>query len=152
MMDDSKIDIDGTLDEHRACMRVVSEVEECLGCQPDRDGAWVGRLQNSLTKLSRTMRAHFEAEEQEPLFRDLPATQPQFAERLARLESEHRQMLEELDAVMAKANNLLHKDRIYEQREVNGLVQLLIAKIRRHEAEENEILIEAHWDEVGVGD
>jgi hypothetical protein len=31
-------------------------------------------------------------------------------------------------------------------------LQLMVATIRRHEAEENEIVIQAHWDEVGVGD
>ena len=41
---------------------------------------------------------------------------------------------------------------IYQMRELNAQVQLLVATIRRHEAAENEIVIEAHWDEVGVGD
>ena len=36
--------------------------------------------------------------------------------------------------------------------EFRARVALLIATIRRHEAEENEIIMEAYWDELGAAD
>jgi hypothetical protein len=139
------------LGEHRGCMKVVAEVERCLDCQPDREGRWVSRLLESLPKLAQTLRTHFEVEQQGPLYRKLPINSPRFAHRLEQLEAEHVRILEVVDGAVARARELQSAE-MYEIRELNAQVQLIVATIRRHEAEEDEILIQAHWDEVGVGD
>ena len=138
-------------EEHRGCMEVVAEVERCLDCQPDREGRWVSRLLESLPRLATTLRSHFEVEQQGPLYRKLPISFPRFAQRLEQLEAEHVRILEVVDGAVARARNLQAAE-MYEIRELNAQVQLLVATIRRHEAEEDEILVQAHWDEVGVGD
>jgi hypothetical protein len=138
-------------EEHRGCMEVVAEVERCLDCQPDREGRWVSRLLESLPRLATTLRNHFEVEQQGPLYRQLPISFPRFAQRLEQLEAEHVRILEVVDGALARARNLQSAE-MYEIRELNAQVQLIVATIRRHEAEEDEILIQAHWDEVGVGD
>jgi len=143
--------VDETLEEHRGCMAVVAEVERCLDQKPDQDGVWLARMTESLPRLARTLRDHFRSEQQGPLFRKLPVTFPRFAHRLEQLEAEHVRILEIVDSVVARARNLADPQ-IYEIRELNAQVQLIIATIRRHEAEENEIVVQAHWDEVGVGD
>ena len=137
--------------EHRCCMEVVAEVERCLDCQPDREGRWVSRLLESLPRLATTLRSHFEVEQQGPLYRKLPISFPRFAQRLEKLEAEHVRILEVVDGAVARARNLQSAE-MYEIRELNAQVQLIVATIRRHEAEEDEILVQAHWDEVGVGD
>jgi hypothetical protein len=139
------------LGEHRGCMAVVAEVERCLDCQPDREGHWVSRLLESLPRLATTLRAHFEEEQQGPLYRKLPISFPRFAHRLEQLEAEHVRILEVVDGAVARARKLRSAE-MYEIRELNAQIQLIVATIRRHEAEEDEILIQAHWDEVGVGD
>ncbi len=53
--------------------------------------------------------------------------------------------------MLGKAGSLDHS-RIHSLREFNAGVQLLIASIRRHEAEENEVVLSAHWQEYGAGD
>jgi hypothetical protein len=145
--------IDGAviLDDHRRCMGVVSEVEACLEQPIDRGGRWAAQLVDSLDRLSEALSAHFRMEEQEPLFVTMPSARPRFAQTLVRLKAEHEDMLQELEDVRARAAKL-GTERLREQRTVNGQVQMLIAAIRRHEAEENEILIHAYWDETGVGD
>jgi hypothetical protein len=60
-------------------------------------------------------------------------------------------MLERMDDVLHKAEALENTE-IFELRELNGRVQLLLAQIRRHEAAEDELVIRAHCEEVGVGD
>jgi len=142
---------DELLVEHRGCMEVVIEVERCLDCQPDREGRWVSRLLECLPRLATTLRTHFDVEQQGPLYRKLPISFPRFADRLEHLEAEHVRILEVVDRALARARDLRTAE-MYEIRELNAQIQLLVATIRRHEAEEDEIILQAHWDEVGVGD
>ncbi len=85
------------------------------------------------------------------MFRSLPTQHPRLARPLARLEAEHPVMLERMDDLLRKADAVENAE-IFELRELNGSVQLLLAQIRRHEAAEDELVIRAHWEEVGVGD
>jgi hemerythrin-like domain-containing protein len=132
-------------------MRVVAEVETILGQAPDRDGEWMGRLMAKLPTLSASMRAHFSAEEQGALFTELPLKKPRLEQRIRNLGTEHGKMVADLDRIteMARA---LRQPEIHELRELNAHIQLFIATIRRHEAEENEIIMSAYWDELGAAD
>lgn len=145
--------VDSTLEEHRACMDLVADVEACLDREADREGRWIGDLVEKLPQLAERMREHFRSEESGPMFASLPVQYPHLADRLAKLQSEHRTLLETIDRVIQRASalNLEHAER-YEIRELHAEVQLMIATIRRHEAEENEAVLAAHWDEVGTGD
>ena len=60
-------------------------------------------------------------------------------------------MLDSLDRVI-EMGRTLRQPEIHELRELNAHVQLFIATIRRHEAEENEIIMGAYWDELGAAD
>jgi hypothetical protein len=143
--------VDAALDEHRECMQVVAQVEACLDEHPDREGRWLGRLLPRLETLTDTLRNHFREEEQAALYREVPVKFPRFADRLERLASEHREILERADELIRKAGRL-DTTVIHQQREFNAGVQLLVASIRRHEAEENEVVLSAHWQEFGEGD
>jgi hypothetical protein len=142
---------DVTLDEHRACMAVVAEVETILDRQPDRGGKWLASLREKLPELRRTLETHFAGEEGGPLFRQLPIQAPQLSGRLSRLEEEHAGILVSVDSLTDRAA-ALDEPEVYELRELNAQVQLLVATIRRHEAEENELVMQANWDEIGDGD
>lgn len=143
--------VDEALGEHRECMRVVGELEDCLDRHPDRGGRWVSELLGVLPRLESALGEHFEAEQGGALFRKVPLTHPQFAERLGRLETEHPAILERIRALSEKARKV-DGQKLYEVRELNAQAQLLVATIRRHEAEETEVLIGAHWQEIGAGD
>jgi hypothetical protein len=143
--------VDETLEEHREAMAVVSSVEDCLDRHPDREGHWIAKLRGELPRLLETLRCHFSAEQEGPLYRTLPVSHPRFAERLSKLETEHALILRSAEAAVRKADGL-KEPQLYEIREFNAELQLLVATIRRHEAEENEIILSAHWDEVGTGD
>jgi len=144
--------VDGTLDEHRSCMRIVSELETYLEQHADRAGKWAEGIETRITQLVATMRSHFEAEQRGPLFRQLPLTHPRLATRLARLEQEHEQILADTESTRLQAEGLREGAESYQLHELNARVQLLIAKIQRHESEENELVLEAHWSELGMGD
>jgi len=138
-------------DEHRACMQLLSEVEECLDSPPDDPAGWISDLKQKLTELTAALDEHFTGEEAGPVFRKLPIQHPRLAGPLKQLEEEHATMRSELKTVLDKADELSQPE-VFELRELNARVQLFVARLRRHEAAENEIVIQAYWDEVGVGD
>lgn len=148
-VDDSLVD--QTLGEHRECMQVVDDLEACLERHPDAEGRWIAELQQKLGTLEATLKEHFEVESQGPLYRGLPESHPRLATRLKALEAEHGVLLERLAAVQQQAAGLSDPE-AYELRELSARAQLLVARLQRHEAQENEIVMEAHWGEVGVGD
>jgi len=154
--DESSIPRDGlldeTLDEHRSCMRVVSDLEGFLATPATPRGAWIAGLIERLDRLCGTLKAHFESEQDGPLFRKLPLAKPRLAERLDRLEKEHAEILEAGRSTRNRAAELEDDAEAYRLHELNARVQLLIAKIQRHESEENEIVLDAHWSDLGLGD
>jgi len=141
-----------TLDEHHTCMRMVAEVESILDRKPDREGRWIKALQDKLPVLGETLQAHFEAEEAATLYCEVPIRKPRLAPRIEKLAAEHGEMLRSVQRVIKRARALDEPAEVYQMREINALVQLLIATIRRHEAEENEIIMGAYWDELGAAD
>jgi hypothetical protein len=144
-------DLDATLDEHRACMRIVAEVEDCLDERPDREGRWMARLLPRLEMMTGMLESHFCLEEKSALYLEVPERFPRFAGTLERLAGEHADILDRARGLVEQAGSLDHS-RIHQLREFNAGVQLVIAKIRRHEAEENEVVLSAHWQEFGTGD
>ena len=140
-----------TLDEHRECMQYVVALEACLDRRPDNAGLWIGGLLEHLPGLARTMREHFEAEEKGALFTDLPRRNPMVYARLKILKEEHPLLLREVERIIEIISGLREAE-LYELREVNARIQLFVARLRRHEATENELIFEAYWDDYGTGD
>jgi len=140
-----------TLDEHRACMRYVEALEACLDRRPDDTRVWVAELLQHLPGLARSMREHFEAEEDSALFKELPLRNPTVSDRLDALKQEHPRLMREVERII----EITDSDRrleLHELRELNARIQLFVARLRRHEATENELIFEAYWDDYGTGD
>ena len=146
--------VDQTIGAHRECMRVVSSLEACLNQSQEDQGSWLGGLCEKLPLLGSTLRAHFQHEQEGYLYRELPLDFPHFAARLERLESEHRRILEAVQDATERSSELNQAEtcETHEVRQLHDRVQLLVANIRRHEAEENEILLSAHWRDIGAVD
>ncbi|NIP64333.1 MAG: hypothetical protein GTN96_07355 [Gammaproteobacteria bacterium] len=126
-------------------------LEECLDRRPEDAGRWIGGLMQHLPGLARTMREHFEAEEEGALFTDLPKRNPMVHERLRVLREEHPKLQREVERIIEIIGGMREAE-LYELREINARVQLFIARLRRHEATENELIFEAYWDDYGTGD
>jgi iron-sulfur cluster repair protein YtfE (RIC family) len=152
---DTKTDEPGsfqqTLDEHRECMAYVTKLEACLDHQPDDTSRWVGQLLDHLPGLARTMREHFADEERGPLFSELPTRHPHIADRLDTLKDEHPRMVTEIDKIIELTGEMREAE-VYELRELNARIQLFVARLRRHEAAENELMYELYWNDIGTGD
>ena len=143
--------LEQTLHEHEGCMELLSDLEECLDRRPYDPQRWPAELKEKLVRLASALREHFECEESGALFRRLPERHPSLAAPLARLEAEHPKMLDALDTLLRKAE-ILDEPETLDLRELSAHVQLFAARFRRHEAAENELVVEAYWNDVGVGD
>lgn len=140
-----------TQDEHRRCLKAVANLETCLERAPDEEGVWLDEVLRILPELDTNLRDHFADEEQGPLFTRLPHRFPRFDGRLRDLRAEHPRLVAAVEECRRKADALRGADP-FDMRELKAQLQLLVARLRRHEATEYEIVVEAHWDEVGVGD
>jgi hypothetical protein len=143
--------VEEVLDEHRECMKLVAALEACLDRRPEPAEEWLGEVRACLGSLRGSLVEHFREETEGWLYREMPLRRPRFAPALERLESEHPEILRELDEVAARAAALSDPER-HHLRELSGHLHLLTARLRRHEAEENEILIAAAVEETGQGD
>ncbi len=56
------------------------------------------------------------------------------------------------NTVREEARELSGDIKLYQLRELNAHAQMLAAIIRPHEAEENEMVMRAYWQEIGSGD
>ncbi len=137
--------------ERSDCLKIVSDVEACLDQSPVEDGPWLAHLLGKLPSLGGSLAAHFKVEQEGPLYQELPLILPRFAERVDKLASDHRQILEETHSVTERARTM-HGAPVGQLHRLKHRLQFLVATIRRHEIEENDVLISAHWSDIGVGD
>ena len=112
---------------------------------------WLSTVRSRLETLRETLVEHFHEEETGPFGPQLPPGSPHLSGRVADLLSQHPVILRSIDAALATAGRLSPDD-LGAHDELKGSVHLLIATLRRHEAAENELVLDAVWDDYGGGD
>ena len=137
---------DGSGAEHPDCSAAVERVQAHLDAEP-RDGDWLEELAARAGALRATLVKHYELEEQGPLYNGIPQRHPRFTRKLSRLVEEHDEILRSLDAVVSGAGETAPEDTA----EVELRAGVVLARIRRHEAEEIEIVLNARWDDLAPG-
>ena len=140
----------GVLDEHRRITNVLQRIEQWV-VDPKTGAGWTGELGGMLEELQGLLKEHFGGEAEAKLFEQTIASTPHLTALLTKLAKEHSQILAAFRAAFEQAQTL---DAAKEQ-EVRGLqrkVQLALATLRRHESEENEIIMRAYWEDMGGGD
>lgn len=131
-----------TLDEHSAFLHMLDDLL-LLARKPAEDEAvWRAELARQVEELRDALAVHFASEELGPLFTQIPQEMPHWAPRIGRLGSEHSAVIHRLSALALRAGSLSRAD-------LAGETLRLVALIRRHEAEETEILAHALWDDLG---
>jgi len=136
-------------DEHARCMSAVEAVQACIDRRPDDLRAWADELEERLDAMIGVLERHFEAEEHSYLFEDLPVRYTRFADTVERLKTEHGALLDALASARAATPALADPD---DSQRLRRRLRALLATLRRHEAEEVEVLLGAHWDDLGAGD
>ena len=137
--------------ERRPWMQLITDLQACLDRQPDDSGRWVGQMIDQLPVLAKTMRDQFEEEEGGKLYSEISRRRPQVAARLEDLKGEHPVMLTEIDKIIDVVNGMRDAE-LNELGELNARIQLLVARLRRHETAENELIYDVYWNDIGAGD
>ena len=137
---------------HHDVIEDVVALEKVLSRPLEPATEWLGALGEQLEALQATLSRHFDDERRGELYGELPAKFPQWAGQLERLAAEHDEILQRTAALRHRVRGLGPASEVYRLRELNGHAQLLAAILRRHEAEENEVVMRAYWDDVGTGD
>ena len=107
-----------------------------------------------LKGLSRQVSSHFELEEAADFFADPEVTALELAGLVDRLRSEHRALFAEISGVVQQAESLVacasrsESDR----RRITARIHVFCHRLREHERRENELLLQAYGEDVGVGD
>jgi hemerythrin-like domain-containing protein len=139
------------LEEHREAKRLVRALEETLDRPSDEREEWAVDVAAAVEALLANLRPHFKSEETGCLYREVPVDVPHLADRCCALASEHDELMRGFEAAIESTRDLASGGG-GAPRAIEGRLRRLIATLRRHEAEENEILIAAYWDDLGAGD
>jgi hypothetical protein len=140
------------LAEHREICEKLEELETWLSAP--REGPadrWLAHLRERVEGLLGLIRPHFAAEEAGPLYREVPEEFPRFSRPIGRLFDDHRQMVGDWENLIEATRTADHPlpSRV---RELTLRTRTLIHAMKRHELEENEILQQAHWDDLAEAD
>jgi hypothetical protein len=124
-------------DEHRQLMRLVAELEATRE---------LGRVRLQLAELVTLLRHHFETEEGPEGLHEVVGEQA--THRLAtlqRLIAEHAEILVQAEQLRIAVGDCLDGP----VRRALGGVGELAERLRRHEADEEELFAEAFWSDIG---
>jgi hypothetical protein len=126
--------------QHRELRQMLSEIEATND---------LGRLVTVLEDLRSELRLHFADEEREDggLAEAVGASAPRHMRRLDQLLAEHAQLLQEADRLITRGRTLLDGA----VRDIQQEALALSEHLRRHEAQETELLSDAVYADIGGG-
>jgi hypothetical protein len=111
------------------------------------------RLANLLGKLRDRLAMHFSLEESFGYFEDAVAVAPRLSRRAEALRSEHSELFVQCQQLAERAEGLLYHET--SSRAIEPLAADFTAfcgRLRRHEDSENELVMQALAEDIGVGD
>jgi hypothetical protein len=136
--------------DHRHLVGKLQDIELWLD-NPAKTASWTETLSATLDELCLFLRSHFQREESSPIFVEVPLQFPRFARNIDRLLGEHESFVEDIERII---DDLARSGELSEPRkqEICCRTRLLIASLRRHESEENEIMQRAYCEDIGACD
>lgn len=139
------------LEEHRTLTARVSELDDRVAQGAVRGPSWASDLQKLTLEVLEHLKGHFSGDAEGNLFAEISMSCPHLSGRLATLASEHSKILESFRQVAERAGSYRAGDSEAELR-LCLQAQAAVATLRRHEAEENEIIMRAFWEDLGAPD
>jgi len=107
-----------------------------------------------LQELSHQIAVHFALEETTGLLADPDLAAHELADLAAELRAEHRTLANEVESVVEQAETMVSCVAASEpeRRRVVSRIRVFCHKLREHERRENELLMQAYDEDLGVGD
>ncbi len=137
------------LEEHRELVRHVSELDDFAAEAAGAD--WGAELGRKAATVREHLKHHFSGDAEGTFFADVARQAPHLIGKLTGLTSEHAEILNEFRQVAEQAAALDGSDMAAASR-LATRTRRAVATLRRHEAEENELIFNAFWDDLGGGD
>ncbi len=140
-----------TLAEHKKLFALVAELERHLdrASREAPSASWAEELRSYLGELHDELGAHFAFEESSQFWEELAEAFPRAASRISRLVAEHDKIMESLEEVLGPAAEPMGGKNAAS---VDAGVRGAIARLRRHEAEEDELIQRLFCEDLGSGD
>ncbi len=138
------------LEEHRRIQQLLGRVDAAVREATPGSG-WSLELAGMLDEVVRLLKAHFSGEAESSFFRQMLETAPRLSPQINKLVLEHSGILKAFTEGAKLAKELDPADRV-QCKDLRRKVQLALATLKRHEAEENEMIMQAYWEDVGVAD
>ncbi|MEZ4220167.1 MAG: hemerythrin domain-containing protein [Polyangiaceae bacterium] len=143
MADDTLADI---LDEHRHVTDLIGRLQTAM--EDEKAGEpWAEQVAGMLDQLVKLLREHFGGEAETTFFQEMIEAEPRLTNQLQKLALEHSAILRAFVEGADLAKRLSTGEG--EAKQLRRKVQVAIATLRRHEAEENELVMQAYWDDMG---
>ena len=147
MADDTQADI---LEEHRRITGLLARLETATNEPMVRPG-WSQELAGMLGELIALLKEHFSGEAETKFFQELMETEPRLSNLITKLAMEHSGIVK----AFSEAGEMAQRLDVADESEVSKVkrkVQLAVATLERHEAEENELIMRAYWEDIGAAD
>jgi len=134
------------LSEHKNLRALLRKVERSVQ-QPAGSDAWMENLRRTLSDLVDLCAEHFRLEEQAGLHVQLRDQSPRLAFRLQKLLAEHSGILDTLEKLVTELPAQAVTSRDVEP--LKQSVSVALEAVRQHERAENEVMMDAYWEDIG---
>lgn len=141
---------DVLLEEHRLLTRHVAELDELAALAAGRNADWGAELGRRAADVHERLKAHFGGDAEGTFFSEVAQQAPHLLGKLTALTAEHAEILKEFRAIAESASQIGGDDG--EATRVATRARRVVAVLRRHEAEENELIFKTFWDDIGTKD
>ena len=137
---------DEILADHRNLQQILTELTKELDSPLDAE--LPARLSEGFAQLRSFLVTHFRSEEQGTLFSEIPLKFPWLAAQVEGLVAEHAAITADLAIVLDRTEQIDGTD-ASAMHALKAQIKMVFAKILRHEAEENELITQAYWKDLG---
>jgi hypothetical protein len=113
------------------------------------------QIVNDLTLLRDQLAMHFTLEDAFGYFEDAIAEAPRLSDRAKQLHAEHEGLFREICELVEYAETVLYRERpsgYSQQTDLAVTFYQFHARFQEHETRENELILDAFDDDIGVGD
>ncbi|MBI3949695.1 MAG: hemerythrin domain-containing protein [Acidobacteria bacterium] len=144
---------DELLREHEVERGIVRQLELLVeeGGLVGQESEWGRRMCDELSAFRRHLQRHFALEEEGGFMLEVVARMPQASEQVEKLRQEHGETLKVIDELIHDSSLLAYGTSL-SLAELRNRILEVFSTIRRHEAEENELIQQIFYQEVSVAD
>ncbi len=139
-----------TIRSQQLALRQRIRALEEVFAEPDAAEEYARKTLTLLEGFDSALREHFAVEEEGGYFADVLKVAPRLSRRAARLEQNHKEFSEHLEALLALVQYAIDARDAWER--VTTGVERFLRELRAHEDDENELVREAFMVDLGRGD